>query len=101
MKPCFDSNGFKAYQMVLDNKIFNRLIDSVKELNEYIALDDSLGEEFRIGHSYFLNFTEKSMIKEALSNLVEYELIPLLKEFWFDEPTKVSDWSMRLRSAIQ
>ena len=31
----------------------------------------------------------------------EYELIPLLKEYWFDEPTKVKDWSSNLRSAIK
>ena len=38
---------------------------------------------------------------EFLSGIVEYELIPLLKEYWFDEPTKVKDWSSNLRSAIK
>ena len=33
--------------------------------------------------------------------LVEYELIPLLKEYWFDEPMKVKDWSENLRSTIK
>ena len=33
--------------------------------------------------------------------VVEYELIPLLKEYWFDEPMKVKDWSENLRSAIK
>ena len=30
-----------------------------------------------------------------------YELIPLLKEYWFDEPLRVKDWSENLRSAIK
>ena len=28
-----------------------------------------------------------------MSNIVEYELVPLLKEYWFDEPIKVKDWT--------
>lgn len=36
-----------------------------------------------------------------LKAVVEFELIPLLKEYWFDEPTKVRDWSMNLRGAIK
>ena len=36
-----------------------------------------------------------------LYGVVEYELIPLLKEYWFDEPMKVKDWSEKLRSTIK
>ena len=28
-------------------------------------------------------------------------LIPLLREYWFDEPEKVRDWAGKLRSAIR
>lgn len=35
------------------------------------------------------------------AKVVEYEVIPLIKEYWFDEPTKVRDWSATLRSAIK
>ena len=41
-------------------------------------------------------------IKEnTLTDIVEFEIIPLLKEYWFDEPSKVKEWSDRLRSAIK
>ena len=43
----------------------------------------------------------KNVDDNRLSNIVEYELIPMLKEYWFDEPTKVKDWSNILRSAIK
>lgn len=99
MKPGFDTDGFRAYRMGLASEKFDRLINSIENLNSAIAVDDSLGEGFCIGHSYFCNL--KKVTDQALSGIVEYELIPLLKEYWFDEPTKVKDWANILRSAIK
>ena len=99
MKPGFDTDGFRAYRMGLASEKFDRLINSIENLNSAIAADDSLGEGFCIGHSYFCNL--KKVTDQALSGIVEYELIPLLKEYWFDEPTKVKDWASILRSAIK
>lgn len=99
MKPGFETEGFISYQDSLDSAKFNSLIECVKTLNERIAEDDSLGEGFRIGHSYFCNLKVAS--DEALESIVNYELIPLLKEYWFDEPSKVREWSDRLRRAIK
>ena len=99
MKPGFDTDGFRAYRMGLASEKFDRLINSIENLNSAIATDDSLGEGFCIGHSYFCNL--KKITDQALSGIVEYELIPLLKEYWFDEPTKVKDWANVLRSAIK
>lgn len=101
IKPGFDTNGFKTYQMEIDNEKFNKLIDCVKNLNNEIAADESLGEGFCIGHSYFCNLTADTIDEQVLSGIVEYELIPLLKEYWFDEPLNVKDWSNQLRSAIK
>ena len=50
--------------------------------------------------NYVGSITIDSELMEA-AGIVEYELIPLLKEYWFDEPTKVENWIGRLRSAIQ
>lgn len=98
-EPAFDSDGFKKYQTSIGNKKFNRLIESVVDLNTVIAEDDSLGGGFRIGHSYFSSRLEVD--DEWLSELVEYELIPLIKEYWFDEPSKVEHWINKLRSAVR
>ncbi len=99
MKPGFDSKGFQEYQSDLENNKFDRLINCVKGLNEAIAADESLGGGFCIGHSYFCNLEEAS--DQALSAIVEFELIPLLREYWFDEPTKVRNWTDSLRNAIK
>ena len=66
-----------------------------------IAADESLGDGFCVGHSYFCNLTAEKVTDRALSAIVEYELIPLLKEYWFDEPLKVKDWTNNLRSAVK
>ena len=99
MKPAFDSDGFKKYQYGLESDKFNKLIDCVVSLNQRIADDDSLGEGFCIGHSYFCDL--KKVDDNILSDIIEFEIIPLLKEYWFDEPSKVKEWADRLRSAIK
>lgn len=98
-EPAFESSGFKAYLKKAANEKFERLINSVERLNEEISKDESLGDGFRIGHSYFC--TKTVINDEWLSAVVEFELIPLLKEYWFDEPSKIKDWSNNLRSAIR
>ena len=99
MKPGFDTGGFREYRMRLGSEKFDRLISCVENLNAVIAADESLGEGFCIGHSYFCNLKEAT--DKALSGIVEFELIPLLKEYWFDEPIKVRDWTNSLRSAVR
>ena len=99
LKPGFDSNGFKKYQGELSEDDFDNLIEVMKELNQEIKDDESLGEGFRIGHSYLCNIKSDN-VGEKLNYVVEYELIPLLKEYWFDEQEKVSYWSDRLRSVL-
>lgn len=101
IKPGFETDGFREYRMSLDNEKFNRLINCVKSLNNEIAADESLGEGFCIGHSYFCNLSAEKIDAQSLSGIIEYELIPLLKEYWFDEPLKIKDWSNNLRSAIK
>lgn len=101
IKPGFETDGFREYRMAIDNEKFNKLINCVENLNNAISADESLGDGFCIGHSYFCNLSADSIDDQSLSGIVEYELIPLLKEYWFDEPLKVKDWSNNLRSAIK
>ena len=101
IKPGFTTDGFREYRMSLKNEKFDKLIACVESLNNVISNDESLGDGFCIGHSYFCNLLPDTINDQVLSGIVEYELIPLLKEYWFDEPTKVKDWSSNLRSAIK
>ena len=101
IKPGFETPGFSEYRKALDNEKFNKLISCVESLNREISDDESLGEGFCIGHSYFCNLQPDTIDDSWLYGVVEYELIPLLKEYWFDEPMKVKDWSEKLRSTIK
>ena len=97
--PAFSSEGFKNYLAEKDSPKLEKLIATVESLNSTISTDESLGDGFRIGHSYFC--TDDEVTDEWLKSVVEYEVIPLIKEYWFDEPTKVRDWSATLRSVIK
>ena len=101
MKPGFNTSGFQTYQDSLKSDAFKKLISCIKQLNSKIAADISLGEGFCIGHSYFCGLTAKTATVRTLTSIIEYELIPLLKEYWFDEPEKIIDWSDRLRSTVK
>ena len=101
LRPAFDSDGFRDYCAGLDNSRFEALVREVKSLNRAIAEDESLGEGFCIGHSYFCNMKRETCTDEALASIVDYELIPMLKEYWFDEPGKVREWSDRLRRSLR
>lgn len=97
--PAFSSDGFKNYLSDKNSAKLEKLISVVESLNNAISDDESLGEGFRIGHSYFC--TDKEITDDLLKSIVEYEIIPLIKEYWFDEPSKIRDWSANLRSAIK
>ncbi len=101
MTPAFDSDGFKEYRQLKDNEKFDRLIAAVQGLNVEIENDESLGTGFRIGHSYFCLNDDQDVTDEWLMSVVEFQIIPLLKEYWFDESSKVNDWSDTLRRAIK
>ena len=75
-----------------------KLIAIVESLNNTISTDESLGDGFRIGHSYFC--TDNEITDEWLKSVVEYEVIPLIKEYWFDEPTKLQKWQNILRGVF-
>ena len=97
VKPAFDSDGFRS--VMDDHPALGRLISLVKRLNEDIRSDESLGEGFEIGHSYF-SVNEDTVIDTVwLKETIEYFLIPLVKEYWFDNPDKVQEWTSALRAA--
>lgn len=104
MEPGFDSKGFKEYQKKIGGKIIGKLVDAVKKVNEQILADDSLGKGFLIGHSYLIhNNGEKNydFDRETAESIIEYDLIPLVEEYWFDNESKVKQVSAILRNALK
>ena len=97
MRPGFQSEGFKKYQTGLANPRFDRLIEKVEELNRAIAKDESLGSGFELGHSYFCG--QKSGVDDAwLHQIINYDILPMLHEYWFDNRSEVKKWETELNS---
>ena len=99
LKPAFESEKFIKFVKSLESTKFNNIIDIIKDLNNTIIEDESLGSGFVIGHSYFSNL-KKENLNQKLKYVIEYEIIPLLDEYWFDEEDKVEQWAKKLRSAL-
>lgn len=95
----FDSEGFIHYQNGFANDTFNSLVERMKELNREIMNDKSLGKGFCIGHSYFCNMDVCS--EESLKDIVDFDILPMLSEYWFDDSTKLQHWENRLRGVFQ
>lgn len=100
MEPGFNSEGFTNYQKAFGNETFDTLINQIKVLNKEIAEDKSLGRGFQIGHSYFCGREEKGVDDEWMRSVVEFDILPMLSEYWFDEPTKLQRWEKNLRGVF-
>lgn len=88
MQPAFDSEGFKTYQQTINDETFNKVIDGIKYLNDDIKKDNSLGEGFCIGHSYFCG---GDITKERLVSIIDYDIKPMIREYWFDNDSKYQE----------
>jgi len=99
VEPGFDSEGFIHYQNGLNNETLNELISKVKDLNHEIALDKSLGKGFCIGHSYFCG--RDICTDEWVHSIVDYDILPMLSEYWFDDPNKLQRWENILQGVFQ
>lgn len=99
MEPGFDSEGFINYQKGFANETFNTLIERIKDLNREIIQDKSLGKGFCIGHSYFCNTT--ACTDAWMKDVVDYDILPMLSEYWFDDTAKLQHWENILHGVFQ
>lgn len=102
MEPGFQTEGFQKYAKTKNSKGFDALIKLISEdngLNDTIAKDPSLGNGFCIGHSYFV-FDEPCTDK-LLKEIVDYDILPMLQEYWFDESKKYEEWKSKLYEVLK
>ena len=99
MSPAFDTKGFADYQAALGDETFDSLIECIRDLNREIRRDPSLGAGFCIGHSYFCN--QQTCSEEWMKAVVYYDILPMLREYWFDDPGKVDRWENRLSGVFE
>lgn len=97
MKPGFETDSFNNYILGWSSPKLRSLIKAIIELNEVISDDDSLGSGFCIGHSYLCNFDNGY----DLDSIVEYDIIPMLREYWFDNDERFNQEAQKLRNALK
>lgn len=98
MRPALANGRFRA--SLSDSPELLKLVDAVARLNTEIESDPSLGRGFVFGHSYFCGKGEVRSGERA-SGIVDYELAPLIEEYWFDNPSRAAEAVSRLRGAIK
>jgi 5-methylcytosine-specific restriction protein B len=79
-------------------ELVNLIISRMSALNRQIKDDPLLGENYQIGHSYFTprgdNFA--SLDLDWYRSIIRTEIVPLLKEYWFDNPKKADEAEAKL-----
>ena len=82
----------------VDDHSLRKIEQRMTALNEAIASDHSLGKQFRVGHSY-VTTPPGARIDDPVSwfrEVVETEIAPLLREYWFDQTKTAADHARRL-----
>ena len=100
LKPQFESELFRQWLSArsMDANLVQLIMERMTELNLEIRNDPMLGENYQVGHSFFLprgdNFA--GLGRDWYKGIVRTEIIPLIKEYWFDNPRKVQEAEKRL-----
>jgi len=90
IEPAFNTSSFKKH--LVDNgihaEVVEKIISRLVHLNNEIASDSNLGRGFRLGHSYFCN---PSTDENWYQSVIQYEINPLIEEYWFDNEEKAQE----------
>lgn len=101
IEPAFENEKFiKSFNEKFDNQ-FNYIIDIIKKINKAIEEDKSLGSGFKIGHSYFCpNIKDRKGNKKDIVDIITYEIVPLLEEYWYDDNDSFIQWKDTLNGVL-
>ncbi len=96
LSPALEDPTFREYlSEVCDEDLADRIILKLIRLNEEIAKDTAnLGPGFCLGHSYFCRVQNA----EDYLDVINFQIAPLLREYWFDQPRKAEDRILELMS---
>lgn len=97
MKPGFDTDGFKEYMNSKGSSTMKALVEEVKQLN--VDIKEKLGKDFCIGHSYFV--FDEPCSDALLRNIVNFDILPMLAEYWFDDEEQYEMWASRLNGVFE
>ena len=84
-------NAFTDYLMSkgADPALPRLICERMARLNETIRDDRELGRGFEVGHSYFVPDDGDAPSEDWYRDIVDTQIVPLLREYWFDSPEDV------------
>ncbi len=89
VEPAFDKPAFKAHIMkYVGVAVADKVVSRFQDLNTKIADESSsgLGKGYCVGHSYFcVPPVEGQSDEDWYTAIIEYEITPLLYEYWWDD----------------
>ena len=97
MEPGFDTEGFKKYMDSKSSDTMKALVREIKQLNDDIK--EKLSKGFCIGHSYFV--FDEPCSDALLKNIVNFDILPMLAEYWFDDEEQYEAWASRLNGVFE
>ena len=91
LEPGYARPEFKRYleSNGTEPTLVNRIVERMGELNRKIEEDPELGPGFEIGHSYFVPDDGEGISEARYAHIVDTQIEPLLREYWFDSPDDV------------
>jgi 5-methylcytosine-specific restriction protein B len=93
LEPAFGSDKFRNFLLEkgADGVLAEKIVKRFAELNGQIAADEkNLGRGYQIGHSYFCPEDSVHPDETWYHRIVEWEIKPLLEEYWLDDESKVT-----------
>jgi 5-methylcytosine-specific restriction enzyme B len=99
LEPAYGRDAFSEFLLEagVDEDVVKFIEDRMGELNQAIREDRNLGPGFEVGHSYFVPTADEESLDEAwYRGVVETEILPLLREYWFDAPNRVEEFRGKL-----
>ncbi len=106
LEPAYGTEyGQKAFKEYLtdkgaDSSLARCICDRMGKLNKKIANDKELGQGFRIGHSYFVPSDGDTPSEDWYRHVVNSQIAPLLREYWFDAAEDVETDVARLTADV-
>jgi len=97
LMPAFGRPEFRAFLTTrVGAELADEWIRRLAKVNARIADDPALGRGFQLGHS-FICAPPDTDLSDWFEDVVRFELAPLLREYWFDEPDVVDACTRLLR----
>lgn len=100
LKPQYKNDLYRQWLLdrSMNSELVNLIVERMSALNQEIKEDSLLGESYQVGHSFFCPKGDefKNLDRNWYYQIVKTEVVPLLREYWFDNQTKADEAERKL-----